>query len=148
MAASGLPWLVSSFRFRARLGFSIPSLLSGQRGVTPAFEYAAPHPSVGGTLTLMSNALLSTHYRRTLTTTGRYVMSGGSNRQLRDALFLGPLLSIGGQKLGNLLARPNQSDLLVLKNLVEARKVRPVIERFYQLSDVPEAVRYLETGHA
>jgi NADPH:quinone reductase-like Zn-dependent oxidoreductase len=87
-------------------------------------------------------------YRRTLTTTGRYVMSGGSNRQLRDALFLGPLLSIGGQKLGNLLARPNQSDLLVLKNLVEARKVRPVIERFYQLSDVPEAVRYLETGHA
>ena len=68
-------------------------------------------------------------YRRTLTTTGRYVMSGGSNRQLRDALFLGPLLSTGGQKLGNLLARPNQSDLLVLKNLVEARKVRPVIER-------------------
>jgi hypothetical protein len=62
MAAAGPPWLVSSFRFRARLGFSIPSLLSGQRGITPAFGYAAPHPSVGGTLTLMSNALLSTHY--------------------------------------------------------------------------------------
>jgi len=75
-------------------------------------------------------------------------MSGGSDRQLREALFLGPLLSIGGQKLGNLLAKPNQSDLLVLKDLVEAGKVRPVIERRYQLSEVPEAIRYLETGHA
>ena len=87
-------------------------------------------------------------YRRTLTPTGRYVMSGGSNRQLREALLLGPLLSIGGQKLGNLLAKPNQSDLLVLKDLVETGKVRPVIERCYQLSEVPEAIRYLETGHA
>jgi NADPH:quinone reductase-like Zn-dependent oxidoreductase len=87
-------------------------------------------------------------YRQTLTTNGRYVMTGGSNRQLRDALFLGPLLSTGGQRLGNLLARPNHLDLLVLKDLVEAGKVRPVIERRYQLSEVPEAIRYLETGHA
>lgn len=86
-------------------------------------------------------------YRRALTPTGRYVMSGGSNRQLRDALFLGPLFSIGSQKLGNLLAKPNQSDLLVLKNLVETGGVRPVIERCYQLSEVPEAIRYLETRH-
>lgn len=87
-------------------------------------------------------------YRRALAPTGRYVMSGGSNRQLRDALFLGPLLSIGGQKLGNLLAKPNQSDLLVLKDLVETGKVRPVLERCYQLSEVPEAIRHLETRHA
>ena len=87
-------------------------------------------------------------YRRTLTPTGRYVMSGGSNRQLHDALFLGPLLSIGSQKLGSLLARPNQSDLLVLKDLVETGKVRPVIERCYQLRELPDAIRYLETGHA
>ncbi len=87
-------------------------------------------------------------YRKTLTPAGRYVMSGGSNRQLRDALFLGPLLSTGGQKLGSLLAWPNQPDLLVLKDLVESGKVRPVIERCYELSEVPEAIRYLETGHA
>ena len=87
-------------------------------------------------------------HRSALTPTGRYVMSGGSNRQLSEALFLGPLLSMGGQKLGNLLAKPNASDLLVLKDLVEAGKVRPVIERCYQLSDVPDAIRYLETGHA
>jgi NADPH:quinone reductase-like Zn-dependent oxidoreductase len=75
-------------------------------------------------------------------------MSGGSNRQLREALFFGPLLSTSGQKLGNLLTKPNQSDLLVLKDLVETGKVRPLIERCYELSEVPEAIRHLETGHA
>src|SRR4051812_40810951 len=54
---------VSSFRRRARLGLSIPSLsLSGQRGITPAFGYGAPHPSARGTPTLLNNALLSAHY--------------------------------------------------------------------------------------
>ena len=54
---------VSGFRFRARVGFSIPSPFSGPRGITPAFGYSAPHSSAGGTLTLMSYKLLSTHYR-------------------------------------------------------------------------------------
>ena len=49
MVASGPPWLVSGFRFRARLGFSIPSTFSGQRGITPAFGYGAPHSGTGGT---------------------------------------------------------------------------------------------------
>src|SRR3982074_938518 len=53
---------VSSFRIRARLGLSIPSLLSGQRGITPAFGYSAPHLGAGGTSTLLNNALLSAHY--------------------------------------------------------------------------------------
>src|SRR5271165_2772696 len=38
--------------------------LSGQRGITPAFGYGAPHPSARGTLTLLNNVLLSTHYGR------------------------------------------------------------------------------------
>ena len=59
--ASGPPWLVSGFRFRARLGFSIPSTFSGPRGVTPAFGYSAPHSSARGTSTLLINALLSAH---------------------------------------------------------------------------------------
>lgn len=87
-------------------------------------------------------------YRRALAPTGRYVMSGGSNRQFHEALLLGPLLSITRQTLGNLLAKPNQTDLLVLKELIEAGKVRPVIERSYPLSEVPEAIRHLESGHA
>ena len=53
---------VSGFRFRARLGFSIPSSFSGPRGITPAFGYGAPHSSARGTLTLLNNALLSAQY--------------------------------------------------------------------------------------
>jgi len=62
MMASGPPWPVSSFRFRARLGFSIPFTFSGPRGITPAFGYSAPHSSARGTSTLLSGALLSAHY--------------------------------------------------------------------------------------
>ena len=53
---------VSSFRFRARVGFSIPSSHSGRRAITPAFGYGAPHPSAGGTSTLLTSALPSAHY--------------------------------------------------------------------------------------
>jgi hypothetical protein len=53
---------VSGFRLRARLGFSIPPALPGRRGVTAAFGYDTPHSSIGGTLTLLNNALLSAHY--------------------------------------------------------------------------------------
>jgi NADPH:quinone reductase-like Zn-dependent oxidoreductase len=87
-------------------------------------------------------------YRRALSADGCYVMTGGSNRQLTDALLLGPLLSIGRQQFGNLLAKPNQADLLVLKELCETGKVRPVIDRRFALSEVPSAVRYIEDGHA
>ena len=46
------------------------------------------------------------------------------------------------------LARTNQEDLTVMCELMAARKVTPVIDRRYRLSEVPEAIRYLETGHA
>jgi NADPH:quinone reductase-like Zn-dependent oxidoreductase len=87
-------------------------------------------------------------YRRALTADGCYAMTGGSNRQLTDALLLGPLLSIGRQQFGNVLVRPNQADLLVLKELCETGKVRPVIDRRFALSEVPDAIRYVEDGHA
>src|SRR4051812_7665648 len=87
-------------------------------------------------------------YKRALSRGGAYVMTGGSNRQLFHALFLGPLLSLGNQKFGNLLTRPSQSDLVQLKELIEAGKLTPVIERRYTLREVPDAVRYIEEGHA
>jgi hypothetical protein len=59
----------------------------------------------------------------------------------------GPLLSIGRQQFGNVLVKPNQADLL-LKELCEPGKVRPVIDRRFALSEVPSAVRYVEDGHA
>lgn len=52
------------------------------------------------------------------------------------------------QKLRPLLATGRKEDLQFLKELVEAGKVTPVIDSTYQLSEVPEAVRYLEEGHA
>jgi NADPH:quinone reductase-like Zn-dependent oxidoreductase len=87
-------------------------------------------------------------YRRALTANGCYTMTGGSTRQLTEALAIGPLLSIGRQQFGNMLVKPNQGDLLALKELCETGKVRPVIDRRFPLSEVPAAVRYLENGHA
>ena len=87
-------------------------------------------------------------YKRALTADGAYAMTGGSNRQLVDALLFGPLLSVGRQKFGNVLMKPNQADLLFLKELCEAGKVRPMIDRRFSLSEVPDAVRYVEDGRA
>ena len=87
-------------------------------------------------------------YKRALSVDGCYVMTGGSNRQLTQALLLGPLLSIGRQRFGNVLVTPNQADLLVLQDLCETGKVRPVIDRRFPLSEVASAVRYVEDGHA
>jgi NADPH:quinone reductase-like Zn-dependent oxidoreductase len=52
------------------------------------------------------------------------------------------------QKLGTFLSVSNQADLLALKELIEAGKVRPVIDRTYPLSEVPAAMAYLGEGHA
>ncbi len=88
-------------------------------------------------------------YQRALSQEGRYVMTGGSMAQMFQAMLLGPWLSKNGsQKMGNLLAKPNQKDLVFVKELLEAGKVVPVIERRYPLREVPEAIRYVEEGHA
>ncbi len=52
------------------------------------------------------------------------------------------------QKFVPLLARPSKEDLTVMRELMAAGKVTPVIDRRYRLSEVPEAIRYLEEGHA
>ena len=88
-------------------------------------------------------------YQRALTPQGIYVMSGGSTAQMFEAMLLGPMRSKkGGQKMGNLLAKPNQKDLIFMKELIEAGKVKPVIDQCFPLRDVADAIRYLEAGHA
>jgi NADPH:quinone reductase-like Zn-dependent oxidoreductase len=73
---------------------------------------------------------------------GRWL--GGTDRQLR-AMILSPFV---GQKLGTFVNKENHEDLIVLKELIESGKVTPVIDRTYPLAEVPEAIRYLEGGHA
>ena len=88
-------------------------------------------------------------YKRALSPGGTYVMVGGSWSQIFQPIFLGPLVFMtGGKKLGQFNHRPNQKDLVLMKELIEAGKVAPVIDRRYPLSEVPEALRYYGQGHA
>ncbi|MBN1351081.1 NAD(P)-dependent alcohol dehydrogenase [candidate division KSB1 bacterium] len=88
-------------------------------------------------------------YKRALSPTGIYVMAGGSMKQIMQATLLGSIISkSGGKKLCNLYHRPDRNDLIFMKELIEAGKVKPVIDRHYPLSEVGEALRYYEKGHA
>lgn len=61
------------------------------------------------------------------------------------ALLLSPFVS---QKLVPCLARPNKEDLTIMRELMATGKVTPVIDKCYGLSEVPEAIRYLEEKYA
>ncbi len=88
-------------------------------------------------------------YKRALSPKGIYVMAGGSMAQMFQALLLGPLISMTGSKqMYGVSAKANQKDLLFLKELLETGKIVPVIDRRFPLSEVPDAFRYLEAGHA
>ena len=91
--------------------------------------------------------------RRALTPKATLVLVGGPNK----GRWVGPLTGVlkavvvsrfVSQKLRPCLAHSSKADLIVLRELLEAGKVAPVIDRSYPLSDVPEAIRYLEEGHA
>jgi NADPH:quinone reductase-like Zn-dependent oxidoreductase len=94
-------------------------------------------------------------FRRVLNPKGKYVMigGGGANEQglfgfltrPLQAMVLSPFVS---QQMGMMMADANQKDLNVLADLMQSGKVKPVIDRTYKLSEVPEAIRYLEEGHA
>ena len=88
-------------------------------------------------------------YKRALSDSGRYVMSGGTTAQMFEAMLLGPWMSRNGsQKMGNAAAKPNNQDLAFVKELLETGKVVPVIDRCYPLREAADAIRYLEEGHA
>ena len=91
--------------------------------------------------------------RRALTPEGTLIIVGGEgggrwlggiDRQLR-AMMLSVFV---GQKLGTFISSENHEDLIVLKDLIESGAVTPVIDRTYPLAEVPEAIRYLQEGHA
>ncbi|MGH2944794.1 MAG: NAD(P)-dependent alcohol dehydrogenase [Solirubrobacteraceae bacterium] len=103
-------------------------------------------------LDIGGNSSLS-RLRRALTTKGTLVIVGGetggrwlggSDRQVR-ALVLSRFI---GQKLRTFVSSENHEDMLALKELIEAGKITPVIDRTYPLSEVPEAIRYMREGNA
>jgi len=88
-------------------------------------------------------------YRRALSQDGIYVMAGGGWPQILQAMLLGPLLSlIGSKKMCFFIAKLNKTDLVLLRDFLEAGTIVPVIDRRYTLSDAAEALRYLAEGHA
>lgn len=88
-------------------------------------------------------------YKRALNSHGRYVMVGGSGAQLTEAIVQGPFISLtGNKKMGSMLQRANQKDLIFMKELLENGKVKPVIDRTYNLSEAQEALKYFEEGHS
>lgn len=75
-------------------------------------------------------------------TGGRWL--GGYDRQLR-ALVLSRFVD---QRLTTFVSSEDHEDMIALKELIEAGKVRPVIDRTYALTDAPQAIRYVEEGRA
>jgi len=93
--------------------------------------------------------------RAILNPNGKYVMIGGGGPN--DSRWIGPfgrviktmvLSPFVSQKMGMMMADTNQSDLTILADMMQSGKVKPVIDRTYKLSEVPDAISYLEQGHA
>lgn len=95
--------------------------------------------------------------RRAMVAKGILVLNGGGSLRQNEGRWIGPLASsiaalvlspFVSQRFVTFLASITKDDLGVLKELIDAKKVTPVIDRSYRLSEVPEAIRYLEEGHA
>ncbi len=90
------------------------------------------------------------HYRRGLVEGGRYVMIGGTNRQIFAALFLGAVrFAFSGRSATVLTVDDDRrpADLVELRELMVAGRIRPVIEATYELADAAEAIAHVERGH-
>ena len=125
-------------------------------GADHVFDYTKENYTESGEqydliIDMVGNHSLSAN-RRVLTPEGIFVIVGGAKGN-----WLGPLMSplkalmlspFVGQKFVMILGQMRQNDLNILGDLMLAGKVTPVIDRRYQLSEVPEAIRYSEDGHA
>lgn len=88
-------------------------------------------------------------YKRALNPNGIFLHVGGSGEQLFQTMIQGPWTSIlGSKKIGSILQRANQKDLIYVKELLETGSVKPVIDRKYKLSEIADAFNYFSEGHA
>ena len=89
--------------------------------------------------------------RRALRPRGVYITLGGSAGPLLQAIIVGPLISLASKKWTGLLLwwKPfNPDDVATLKELIAAGKVKPVIDRRFPLSEIVDALRWVDDGHA
>lgn len=88
-------------------------------------------------------------YRRCLRPGGVCIISGGSIPSILKAQAFGPLLSLAGNgSIGALQSTPSGEDLRFLSQLIEDGAFRPVVERYFTLSEAADAFRHFESGHA
>ncbi len=87
-------------------------------------------------------------YRRALAPGGTYVMAGGSLSQVFSSMLLGVLPALGGKRFRFLAAKPNAKDTEFILGLVDAGKIKVVIDKRFPLEQTAEAVRYIQQGHA
>lgn len=87
-------------------------------------------------------------YKRLLSEHGICVVVGGSLSQIFKSLFFGWLLSFGSKKIRLLRAKTSHQDLEFIAKLAGQGKIKPVIEKRYPLEKTPDAMRYLNEGHA
>ena len=101
----------------------------------------------------LAGTLSPSECRSALTSDGTLVLSSGESEgrwigpvdRVIKALVLSPFVS---QKMASFTVKPNREDLQLLKQFIEDGTLTPVIDRTYPLAQVPEAIRYLEEGHA
>jgi len=87
-------------------------------------------------------------YKRALAPGGHYVVTGGEMAQIFQPMLLGPLASSGGRTMTNLSMKSDKEDLAYVKELIEAGKVKPLIDKSYPLSELPEAFQYYAEGRS
>ena len=131
--------LVSSLGADRVIDYSREDFAAGERRYDVILD-------IGGNSTLR-------RLRRALTPKGTLVIVGGEtggrflggfDRQIR-AMLLSPFV---GQRLGTFVSSESAENLVALKELIEAGKVIPVIDRTFPLAEAPDAIRYVEQGRA
>ena len=131
--------LVSSLGADRVIDYSREDFAAGERRYDVILD-------IGGNSTLR-------RLRRALTPKGTLVIVGGEtggrflggfDRQIR-AMLLSPFV---GQRLGTFVSSESAENLVALKELIEAGKVAPVIDRTFPLAEAPDAIRYVEQGRA
>jgi NADPH:quinone reductase-like Zn-dependent oxidoreductase len=126
-------------------------------GADHVVDYAREDFTKGGERYDLIFQLAGTHSpsecRRALTPKGTLLLSSGESSgrwigpvsRIAKAAVLSPFV---GQRLVPFIAKRSGEDLQLMRELIESGKVSPVIDRTYSLGEVPEAIRYLEAGHA